>query len=102
MRATVWRERLDWYEERVCSPRFHPHSDEPVIGGLGAWWCPSGRSAAISVTVSVLAAPEGGRGTQGGGAVAGTGRSTRIIFGSVELTSLDFFRRCASLPGGEG
>jgi hypothetical protein len=62
--------RLDRFEERVDSPRFHSHSDEPAVLRLGACWGPSSRGAAISLSASVLADLLGGRRAYGGGAVA--------------------------------
>ena len=96
--GTGWNRRLDGSEEGVDSPRFHSHSSEPACMRLGACWCPSSPGAAISGSVSLLPQRFGRGRTFGGGAVAGTGRWTRIIFGSLLLTArIVFLFRCGAL-----
>lgn len=81
----------------VCSPRFHPHSGEPVLMRLGACWGPSSRGAAISLSVSPWPICWAVGGPREEDAVTGTGRLTRSDLGSVEFTGF-FFPSMRLLP----
>jgi hypothetical protein len=63
---------------QVDSPGFHSHSNRLVVEP-GAWWDPISRGAAISLTVLTWIGLPGRQRTEGGVAVAGTGRWACVL-----------------------